>query len=167
MHPCSDGIDRGLWNPVWNILSDRAFDLILANAAHIKNAPGRKTDMNDAMWIADLLSCGLVRASFVPGQHIQELWSLLRARKQLTREQMSHVQRIQKTLEAPNIKLDSVITDIMGVSGRHRALETHVDGTGRRRPAPVCHSRLAARHCDDIRKLWNRRPVGSANPRSA
>jgi transposase len=85
------------WKPVWNILSDGTFELILANAAHIKNVPGRKTDMNDAMWIADLLSCGLIKASFVPEQEIQQLRSLLRARKQLTREQTSHVQRIQRT----------------------------------------------------------------------
>ena len=85
------------WKPVWNILSDGTFELILANAAHIKNVPGRKTDMNDAMWIADLVSCGLVKASFVPEQELQELRSLLRARKQLTREQTSHVQRIQRT----------------------------------------------------------------------
>ena len=71
------------WKPVWNILSDGTFELTLANAAHIKNVPGRKTDMNDAMWIADLLSCGLIKASFVPEQEIQQLRSLLRARKQL------------------------------------------------------------------------------------
>jgi transposase len=85
------------WKPVWNILSDGTFELMVANAAHIKNVPGRKTDMNDAMWIADLVSCGLVKASFVPEQELQELRSLLRARKQLTREQTSHVQRIQRT----------------------------------------------------------------------
>src|SRR5271155_5265906 len=106
------------WKPVWNILSDGAFELVLANAAHIKNVPGRKTDVNDATWIADLVACGLIKASFVPEEEIQELRSLLRARKQLTREQTSHVQRIQKTLEEANIKLDSVISDIMGVSGR-------------------------------------------------
>jgi Transposase len=69
----------------------------VANARHIKNVPGRKTDMNDAMWIADLVSFGLIKASFVPEQEMQELRSLLRARKQLTREQTSHVQRIQRT----------------------------------------------------------------------
>jgi transposase len=115
------------WKPVWNILSDGKFELIVANAAHIKNVPGRKTDMNDAMWIADLVSCGLVKASFIPEQEIQELRSLLRARKQLTREQTSHVQRIQKTLEEANIKLDSVITDILGVSGR-RMIEAMING---------------------------------------
>ena len=105
------------WKPAWNILSDGAFELILANAAHIKNVPGRKTDVNDAMWIADLVACGLIKASFVPEQAIQELRSLLRARKQPTREQTSHIQRIQKTLEEANIKLDSVISDILGLSG--------------------------------------------------
>jgi len=102
--------------PVWNILSDGKFELLVANAAHIKSAPGRKTDMNDAMWIADLVSFGLIKASFVPEQEMQELRSLLHARKQLTREQTGHVQRIQKTLEEANIKLDSAITDIMGLS---------------------------------------------------
>jgi transposase len=115
------------WKPVWNILSDGAFDLIVANAAHIKNVPGRKTDVNDATWIADLVAHGLIKASFVPEQEIQELRSLLRARKQLVREQSSHVQRVQKTLEEANIKLDTVITDILGVSGR-RMIEAMIDG---------------------------------------
>src|SRR3954471_24239367 len=106
------------WRPVWNILSDGAFELILANAAHIKNVPGRKTDVSDAAWIADLLAHGLVRSSFVPEQEVQELRELLRTRKQLVHQQSSHVQRLQKTLEAANIKLDSVITDIVGKSGR-------------------------------------------------
>jgi transposase len=115
------------WKPVWNILSEGKFELMVANAAHIKNVPGRKTDMNDAMWIADLLACGLIKASFVPEQEIQELRSLLRTRKQLTREQTRHVQRIQKTLDEANIKLDSMITDIMGVTGR-RMIEGMIGG---------------------------------------
>jgi transposase len=115
------------WKPVWNILSDGAFDLTVANAAHIKNVPGRKTDVNDATWIADLTACGLIRASFVPDEATQQLRSLLRARKQLTREQTSHVQRVQKTLEEANIKLDSVISDILGVSGR-RMIEAMIAG---------------------------------------
>ncbi len=115
------------WKPVWNILSDGAFELMVANAAHIKNVPGRKTDVNDAMWIADLVACGLIKASFVPEEPIQELRSLLRARKQLTREQTSHIQRIQKTLEEANIKLDSVISDILGLSGR-RMIEAMIAG---------------------------------------
>src|SRR6516165_2236135 len=106
------------WTPVWKILSEGEFELVVANAAHIKQVPGRKTDMNDAMWIADLQACGLIKASFVPDQPTQKLRSLLRTRKQMTREQTSHVQRLQKTLEEANIKLDSVISDIVGVSGR-------------------------------------------------
>jgi transposase len=97
------------WMPVWKILGEGDFVLIVANAAHIKNVPGRKTDLNDAMWIADLLACGLIKASFVPEEDIQELRSLLRTRKQLGREQTRHVQRIQKTLAEANVKLDSVV----------------------------------------------------------
>jgi transposase len=115
------------WTPVWKILSDGDFALIVANAAHIKQVPGRKTDMNDAMWIADLLACGLIRASFVPEEDIQELRGLMRTRKQLVREQTRHVQRLQKTLEEANIKLDSVISDILGVSGR-RMIEAMIAG---------------------------------------
>jgi transposase len=124
------------WKPVWNILSEGEFELIVANAAHIKNVPGRKTDFNDAMWIADLLACGLIKASFVPGETFQQLRSLLRARKQLLNEGTRHIQRIQKTLEEANIKLDSVISEILGVSGR-RMIEAMIEGE--RNPA-----RLAA-----------------------
>src|SRR4030088_3560402 len=74
------------WMPVWKILSEGDFVLIVANAAHIKNVPGRKSDLNDAMWIADLLACGLIKSSFVPEEAVQELRSLLRTRKQLGRE---------------------------------------------------------------------------------
>src|ERR1700693_6046455 len=115
------------WMPVWKILGEGDFTLIVANAAHIKNVPGRKTDLNDAMWIADLLACGLIKPSFVPEEDMQELCSLLRTRKQLGREQTRHVQRIQKTLAEANIKLDSVLSDIMGVSGR-RIIEAMIAG---------------------------------------
>lgn len=115
------------WKPVWNILSDGDFELILANAAHIKNVPGRKTDVNDATWIADLAACGLLRPSFVPEQSLQELRTLMRTRKQLSREQTRHVQRIQKTLEGANIKLASVISEVMGKSGR-RMIEAMIAG---------------------------------------
>jgi transposase len=106
------------WKPVWHILDDGDFKLILANASHVKNVPGRKTDVNDATWLADLLAHGLIRASFVPDTQTQELRTLLRTRKQLVREKSSHILRVQKTLEDANIKLDSVITDVMGMSGR-------------------------------------------------
>src|ERR1700738_4102548 len=98
------------WKPVWHILDDGEFSLVLAS--------GRKTDVNDAMWLAELLAHGLIRASFVPDAQTQEMRNLLRTRKQLVREQSSHVLRVQKTLEDANIKLDSVLTDLMGKSGR-------------------------------------------------
>jgi transposase len=106
------------WKPIWSILSDGEFELLLANAAHVKNVPGRKTDVNDATWLAELLAHGLIRASFVPDPPTQELRTLLRTRKQLVRERTRHVQRVQRTLEEANIKLDSAITDVMGKTGR-------------------------------------------------
>lgn len=105
------------WKPVWHVLEGE-FELVLANASHIRNVPGRKTDVNDATWIADLLAHGLIRGSFVPPTSIQELRDLTRTRKQLVREVARHVQRIQKTLEDANVKITGVISDIMGVSGR-------------------------------------------------
>jgi transposase len=106
------------WKPVWQVLADDPFELVLANAAHVKNVPGRKTDVNDATWLAELLAHGLIRASFVPEPAVEELRGLLRTRKQLVREKASHVQRLQKTLEEANIKLESVISDVMGRSRR-------------------------------------------------
>ena len=103
---------------MWHILSDSECTLVLANASHVKNVPGRKTDVNDATWLADLLAHGLIRASFVPETETQDLRALLRTRKQLVREKASHIQRLQKTLEDANIKLDSVVADIVGKSGR-------------------------------------------------
>src|SRR5262252_7679881 len=102
------------WKPVWHILSDGDFALVLANAAHVKNVPGRKTDVNDATWLADLLAHGLIRSSFVPDQQTQEMRDLLRTRKQMTREDA-------------NIKLDSAISDILGLSGR-RMVEALITG---------------------------------------
>jgi transposase len=106
------------WKPVWHVLGDGEFELVLANAAHVKNVPGRKTDVNDATWLADLMAHGLIRGSFVPDEQTQEMRNLLRARKQFVRERSSHIQRIQKTLEDANIKLDSALSDVMGLSGR-------------------------------------------------
>jgi transposase len=105
------------WKPVWHVLDDGEFDLVLANAAHVKNVPGRKSDVNDATWQAELLAHGLIWGSFVPNAQTQEMRNLLRTRKQLVRKQSSHVLRVQKTLDA-SIKLDSVLTDVMGKSGR-------------------------------------------------
>lgn len=105
------------WKPVWHVLEGH-FELVLANAAHVKNVPGRKTDVNDAMWLADLLAHGLIRASFVPPVAVQELRSLTRTRKQFVRERSAHVLRIDKVLEDANLKLGVVLSDILGKSGR-------------------------------------------------
>ena len=111
--------------PIWHMLEGR-FELVLANAAHIRNVPGRKSDVNDAVWISDLLAHGLIRASFVPPAPIQELRDLTRTRTQLTRELAQHIQRIQKTLEDANIKLVSAISDIVGMSGRRILAAFHL-----------------------------------------
>ncbi len=107
------------WKPVYNILADHC-EVMVVNAAHIKAVPGRKTDVKDAEWIADLLQHGLLRASFIPDQAQRELRDLTRNRTILTDERSAAVQRLQKVLEDANIKLASpkLVTDIMGVSGR-------------------------------------------------
>jgi len=132
------------WKPVWHILSDGEFELVLANAAHVKNVPGRKTDVNDAVWLADLMAHGLIRTSFVPDEPTQQMRDLLRTRKQFVRERSSHTQRIQKTLEDANIKLDSVVTDILGLTGR-RILQALIDGqTAPHALASLAHWRIEA-----------------------
>lgn len=105
------------WKPIYNLLADR-FQLILANAHHIKALPGRKTDVKDCEWIADLLRHGLVPASFVPDQDQRELRELTRYRTSLVQERAAEVNRLQKTLEGANIKLSSVASDVLGASGR-------------------------------------------------
>jgi len=104
------------WKPVFNIL-EADFEVILVNARHIKNVPGRKTDIKDCQWIAQLLQHGLLSGSFIPPKPIRELRDLTRQRRKLINERSSVVQRIQKVLEDANIKLASVATDIMGKSG--------------------------------------------------
>jgi transposase len=105
------------WKPVWHLLNG-VCELVLANSAHVRNVPGRKTDVNDATWIADLLAHGLVRPSFVPPTSILELRDLTRTRKQLVREISQHTLRIQKVLEDANIKITGLISDLLGLSGR-------------------------------------------------
>lgn len=105
------------WKPIWNILED-AFELMLVNAQHIKQVPGRKTDVSDCQWIADLLRHGLVRGSFVPPSPQRDLRELTRQRSQLIAERARVANRIQKMLEDANIKLGSVVADILGKSSR-------------------------------------------------
>lgn len=131
------------WKPVWHILEDD-FRLVLGNPKQMRNVPGRKSDVSDAQWIADLLACGLVRGSFIPPSAIQALRDLTRTRTQLTRERGRHVQRIQKVLEDANVKLTSVLSDIMGMSGR-AILEALVRGeSDPSRLAALAHARVKA-----------------------
>ncbi len=105
------------WKPIWNLL-EGSFTLLLVNARHMRAVPGRKTDVRDSEWIADLLQHGLLRASFVPPRPQRELRELVRYRTTLVRERAAEVNRVQKTLEGANIKLAAVATDITGKSGR-------------------------------------------------
>lgn len=131
------------WRPVWHVL-DGTFELVLANAREVKNVPGRKTDAKDAEWLAELLAHGLIRGSFVPDEPILELRDLTRTRKQLVRERGRHAQRLQKILEFANIKLSSVITDILGLSGR-KILAALIEGeTDPDRLAALGHVQLKA-----------------------
>jgi transposase len=105
------------WKPIFNLLEGR-FEVLLVNPGHMKNVPGRKTDIKDCQWIAQLLQHGLLRGSFVPPKPIRELRDLTRQRSQLVAEKSGVANRIQKVLEDANIKLASVATDVLGVSGR-------------------------------------------------
>src|SRR5450755_4528752 len=105
------------WRPVWAVLEDE-FELLLCNAAHVKNVPGRKTDVGDSQWLCQLLEFGLLRASFVPPKPVRELRELTRRRRTLVRERAQEVNRLHKSLEDTGIKLDCVASDILGVSGR-------------------------------------------------
>lgn len=106
------------WKPVYNLLEGLDITLLVVNAQHIKAVPGRKTDMKDAEWIAELLHHGLLRGSYIPGREQRELQELVRYRRSLIRQRSQTVQRIQKVLEWANIKLSSVATDVVGASGR-------------------------------------------------
>jgi transposase len=105
------------WKPVYNVLEGVCEEVRLVNAQHIKQVPGRKTDMKDAEWIAELLAVGLLRASFIPPVEIRDLRELTRYRSKVVRQRADQCNRIQKLLESGNIKLASVATDILGVSG--------------------------------------------------
>jgi transposase len=105
------------WKPLFNLM-EGVLEVYVVNAAHIKNVPGRKTDVKDAEWLADLLRLGLLRPSFIPDRPQRELRELTRSRASLLRERSAEVNRLQKTLEGANIKLAGVATDVMGTSGR-------------------------------------------------
>jgi len=106
------------WKPIYNLLELEDIELLVVNAQHIKAVPGRKTDVKDAEWIADLLRHGLLKGSYIPSREQRELRELVRYRKSLVEERAREVNRLQKVLEGCNIKLSSVISDITGASGR-------------------------------------------------
>lgn len=116
------------WKPVWHVLVELdGVELLLCNAHHVKNLPGRKTDVADAVWLCQLLECGLLRGSFVPPGEIAELRDLTRYRTKLVQDRARETQRIQKLLEDANIKLDSVASDVLG-KGARRMLEALIAG---------------------------------------
>ncbi len=116
------------WRPVWHVLEDHGgWELMLVNARHVKNLPGRKTDVSDAAWLAQLGECGLLRGSFVPPPVIAQLRDLTRYRKKLVEDRAKEVQRVQKVLEDAGIKLESVVTDVMGKASR-RMLDALIAG---------------------------------------
>lgn len=143
------------WKPVWHILEDQ-FALILANALHVRHVPGRKSDMTDAAWIADLLAHGLIRSSFVPPAQIQALRDLTRTRKQLVGEIARHTLRLQKTLEDANLKLTHVVSDTLGVSGRAILKALIAGETDPERLADLTKGRLKASRTQLVEALHGR-----------
>lgn len=143
------------WKPVWHVLEDH-FTLTLANAMHIRNVPGRKSDMNDATWIADLLAHGLIRGSFVPPAPIQALRDLTRTRRQLVHEMARHVLRLQKILEDANLKITHVMSDIVGSSGRAILAALIAGETDPERLADVTSGRLKASRATLVDALHGR-----------
>jgi transposase len=116
------------WKPPWHVLEGTAgLELMLVNAHHVKNLPGRKTDVSDAAWLAQLAECGLLRGSFVPPPVIAQLRDLTRYRKKLIEDRAKETQRVQKVLEDAGIKLDSVVTDVLGKASR-RMLDALIAG---------------------------------------
>ena len=149
------------WKPVWHILEGQ-FSLTLANAMHVRNVPGRKSDKNDATWLADLLAMGLIRGSFVPPASVQALRDLTRTRKQFVRELARHTQRIQKTLEDANVKLTEAISDVLGVSGPRDAQRLH-----RRRDRSRAASRLGERTIEGVAYAAGRRAARPSDAASS
>jgi transposase len=129
------------WKPVFNIL-EAVLEVILVNARHVKAVPGRKTDVRDCEWLADLLRHGLLKASFIPPAHIRDLRELTRYRVSLVREQSAVTNRIQKLIESGNIKLGQVASDVLGVSGRAMLRALAAGETDSTKMAGLAHRRL-------------------------
>ena len=143
------------WKPVWHVLEE-SFTLLLANAHHIRNVPGRKSDRSDAAWIADLLAHGLIRGSFVPPSPIQALRDLTRTRKQLIGEIGRHTLRVPKTLEDANVKLTRVVTNMLGASGRAILAAIIAGETDPERLADCTTGRLKASRAEIVAALHGR-----------
>lgn len=141
------------WKPVWHVLDEQDWvdGLLLVNPAHIKAVPGRKTDVNDATWIAQLLECGLLSGSFVPPVAVRELREVTRYRRQLTEERAREVQRLQKVLEDANVKLASVASQVLGVTGR-MILEALCNGERDPDVLAEMAQRKLRRKIDDLRR---------------
>lgn len=133
------------WKPIYNLLEETALTVLVVNAQHIKQVPGRKTDVRDCEWIADLLRHGLLRASFIPDQEQRELRELTRYRTSLIQERSAEVNRVQKVLEGANIKLAAVTKDIMGVSAREILAELVTGSTDAVGMAKLARGRLRAK----------------------
>jgi transposase len=149
------------WRPVWAVLEDE-FELLLCNAAHVRNVPGRKTDVGDAQWLCRLLEHGLLRGSLVAPKPVRELRELTRRRRTLIRERAQEANRLHKALEDTGIKLDCVATDILGVSGR---LMLAALLAGERDPvtlAGLAKRRLRAKH-DQLVEAFEGVRFGSQN----
>jgi transposase len=121
------------WRPVFNLLEE-GHTIILVNAQHMRAVPGRKTDIKDAEWIAELLRHGLLKASFIPSKPTRDLRDLVRYRKTLVQERAQEINRLHKVLETANIKLSSVVSDVLGKSGR-RMLAAMIEGVSDARAA--------------------------------
>jgi transposase len=130
-----------LWKPVYNMLEDR-FELLLVNAHHVKQVPGRKTDVKDCQWLAQLLSCGLLRASFIPPKPQREMRDLTRMRSQLVNDRTRVINRIHKVLEDANIQLGAVASNILGVSGREMIEALVAGATDVERMAQMARRRM-------------------------
>lgn len=129
------------WKPVFNILED-GFEVILVNAKHVQKVPGRKTDLSDAEWLAELMLHGLLKASFIPPKPQRELRELTRYRTTVVRERARIVNRVEKLLESTNIKLSSVVTDVMGVSAKAMLTELAAGATDPQALADLAKGRL-------------------------
>lgn len=144
-----------LWVPVWNVLEGQ-FSLLLANARHLKKVPGRKRDVSDAEWIGQLMQCGLLRASFVPPAEVSHWRVLTRQRMKLIDQHTAVVNRLHKVLQQGNIKLSSVATDVLGVSGR-AMIRAMIEGQSDPASlAGLAKGRLKSKHAELVESLGGR-----------